>query len=464
MTTLRQVSVMVVGLLATCLPPMRATWGQVTPEDVSNVETLPAPKPMDPVEGQTQTQPAVADALGTYSILRQPESAGEGNQSPAPPGPPSLPGSPDPWEPDEAASSDDWDRIEQYDVLSRGPLHEAFAQPQAAYATSPVMLEPPQVEIQEIPPGNPPAGNNVQWINGYWGWSEDLSDYVWVTGIYRDVPPGRRWVGGFWSDAADGYRWNRGYWAAADGGEVRYLPTPPDLAEGNLGSGGSPLRGPTTPATSEDSFWLPGHWHYVGAEYQWQEGYWTKQQANWIWTPASYLSTPEGYVFVSGFWDYEPTFRGRLYAPIVFRTAEFLRRDYRLQPVYPLLEPASLVMHVFVVPGSPYYYFGNFYSNRFTAQGFRPWYAASTTYASASMLSYYQWKYDRANAAFKDSMLDYYQFLRNARSTSNLGVYCFTEREPGLRVSLLGNAQLGFGRSATGAMGANGTAFFDQNS
>src|SRR5690349_12376128 len=57
------------------------------------------------------------------------------------------------------------------EVLTRGPVHEAFAEtislePQAGIV---VPRMPPEA-IEEIPPDQRPAGENVAWIPGYWAW------------------------------------------------------------------------------------------------------------------------------------------------------------------------------------------------------------------------------------------------------------------------------------------------------
>src|SRR5205085_8482516 len=58
-------------------------------------------------------------------------------------------------------------------------------------------------------------GDNVTWIGGYWAWDPDRNDYLWVSGIYRDNPPGMRWVAGYWERTDDGWRWVAGMWVPA---------------------------------------------------------------------------------------------------------------------------------------------------------------------------------------------------------------------------------------------------------
>src|SRR5262245_16972582 len=85
------------------------------------------------------------------------------------------------------------------EVLTRGPVHEAFAealvnQPQA----TPLLAKQPPPPVEELPSEQKPAGNSVQWIPGYWAWDDDRSDYIWVSGFWRTPPPDRQWVPGHW--------------------------------------------------------------------------------------------------------------------------------------------------------------------------------------------------------------------------------------------------------------------------
>src|ERR1043165_3559933 len=56
-------------------------------------------------------------------------------------------------------------------VLTRGPVHEAFAG-MVTYNPEPgvVISRAPPEAIEEMPPEERPDGNNVTWIPGYWAW------------------------------------------------------------------------------------------------------------------------------------------------------------------------------------------------------------------------------------------------------------------------------------------------------
>ena len=101
-------------------------------------------------------------------------------------------------------------------VLTRGPVHEAFAET-VTFDPLPGIVVPktPPAAIEELPPEQKPAGANVAWIPGYWAWDDERSDFLWVSGIWRDLPPGRQWVPGYWGQSGQGYQWTSGYWADA---------------------------------------------------------------------------------------------------------------------------------------------------------------------------------------------------------------------------------------------------------
>ncbi len=136
-------------------------------------------------------------------------------------------------------------------VLTRGPVHEAFAET-VTFDPLPGVVAPkaPPAAIEELPPEQRPAGDDVAWIPGYWAWDDERSDFLWVSGIWRDLPPGRQWVPGYWGQSGQGYQWTSGYWADAQVSDVAYLPEPPASVE----------AGPNIASPSPDDVWLPGSW------------------------------------------------------------------------------------------------------------------------------------------------------------------------------------------------------------
>ena len=86
----------------------------------------------------------------------------------------------------DAGNPNDGSNIE---VLTRGPVHEAFAEP-ISYDPTPgvVMPNEPPAAIEEIPPDERPEGDAL-WIPGYWQWDNERSDFIWISGIWRDPRP-----------------------------------------------------------------------------------------------------------------------------------------------------------------------------------------------------------------------------------------------------------------------------------
>src|SRR5262249_9013045 len=141
------------------------------------------------------------------------------------------------------------------EILARGPVHEGYAEPAEREPTATPMVpkEPPK-PIEELPPDQKPQGDNVQWMPGYWGWDEEKKDYIWISGFWRDAPPGRAWVPGSWRKGADGWQWTGGFWADAKGSDkaqLSYLPPPPKPLDDT---------GATTPKPSDNHTYVPGTW------------------------------------------------------------------------------------------------------------------------------------------------------------------------------------------------------------
>jgi hypothetical protein len=270
------------------------------------------------------------------------------------------------------------------EVLTRGPVHEAFAQHyDSSPQPGPVVTKAPPEPINEIPPDFEPEGNNVQWIPGYWSWDAERQDFVWISGLWRDVPPNQRWVPGSWSQVDGGFQWISGFWTSQDVQEITYLPAPPQSQE----------NGPNVPAPNDNSIWIPGQWTFVQSDYQWQPGYWTPAQQNWVWVPSRYYWTPYGYVYTAGYWDYPPTARGVLFSPI-YAANYYSNRVYQPQVVVPI---GPMLISLFVRPGYRSYYFGNYYGNNYQAMGFYPWISAPNYITSGY---YYDplWMYYRFSA------------------------------------------------------------------
>jgi hypothetical protein len=245
-------------------------------------------------------------------------------------------------------------------VLTRGPVHEAFAGIVTFNAEAGVVVTkaPPEI-IEELPPDERPEGDNITWIPGYWGWDDERSDFLWVSGTWRTLPPGREWMAGYWAKSAQGYQWTSGYWADAAVRETTYLPPPPATVE----------VGPNIAAPSVDYGWSPGCWTWYEGRYAWRPGYWAKGRADWDWTPAHYVWTPRGYIFVGGFWDYPVERRGILFAPVYFESGFYARRGYHYSPSI-VIDLGVFTDHLFLRPHYHHYYFGDYYAPSYHRGGF----------------------------------------------------------------------------------------------
>src|SRR5690242_18352860 len=72
---------------------------------------------------------------------------------------------------------------EGVEVLTRGPIHEAFASPITGEVEAGlVVAKQPPGDIEEVPPEYRPEGDDVIWIPGYWAWEEERQDFVWISG------------------------------------------------------------------------------------------------------------------------------------------------------------------------------------------------------------------------------------------------------------------------------------------
>ena len=84
---------------------------------------------------------------------------------------------------------------EGVEVDTRGPIHEAFAQPASPKPVAPpIVPKKPPEPITELPPDQRPEGDQMMWIPGYWAYDDERGDFLWVSGIWRAPPPKRRSV------------------------------------------------------------------------------------------------------------------------------------------------------------------------------------------------------------------------------------------------------------------------------
>jgi len=284
---------------------------------------------------------------------------------------------------------------EQPEVLTRGPVHEAFAEP-IDLVTHDGMVAPiePPPNIQEIPPTERPQGEQFAWVPGYWSWDGDRNNYIWVSACWRAAPPNMYWVPGYWnpvigmrddhrgsgwevqvggvvdiriggsrvkSTEVVGWEWVGGFWTSTGVEEIEYLPAPP----------APPDLEPPGPPPSADRTWVPGCWYWHEEQYVRRPGYWLQQQPNWVWKPSHYRWTPRGYVFVAGHWDYSLDHRGVLFAPVYFPPAVRTRVGFTYSPTI-AIDVGALRANLFVYPRYSHYYFGDYYDDAYVRVGIYP--------------------------------------------------------------------------------------------
>jgi len=245
------------------------------------------------------------------------------------------------------------------EVLGRGPVHEAFAQPLEEVQAGPVAPKPPPEPIEEQPPEQRPEGDAVQWVPGYWQWDDERSEFLWVSGLWRNPPPSRKWVPGSWRQTDNGFQWSNGFWTPEASEDLQYLPAPPAAVE----------EGPSVESPGEDYTYVPGLWVYRETRYLWRPGYWLQCRPGWVWQPAHYVSTPAGCLYVAGCWDYPLESRGLLFAPVCFRDGIYPRVWTPRYTVGLDFLPSAL----FVRRGHGHYYYGDYFTAGYRRSGFTPW-------------------------------------------------------------------------------------------
>lgn len=287
--------------------------------------------------------------------------------------------------------------------LTRGPVHEAFAS-SVGYDPQPGILvsKAPPAMIEEAPPDQRPEGDNVTWIPGYWGWDSDQNDFIWISGVWRNLPPGRQWVPGYWAAAGDKWQWTSGYWANQETKEISYLPQPPKSIE----------AGPNVAAPSVDDIWIPGTWTPRDDRYVWRPGYWEPGRPGWVWIPAHFQWTRRGFIFIGGYWDYAVDCRGVLFAPVCFHHGFHHRPGFFFTPAV-VISLDVFMNHLFVRPGYGHYYFGDYYAPGYRSQGF----FASFSFESGRhgydpIFSYCRWEH-RHESGWESRRRDDFAFYRD---------------------------------------------------
>jgi hypothetical protein len=247
------------------------------------------------------------------------------------------------------------------EALARGPVHEAYAQP-VDYSPQPgplVAAKPPD-PIEELPPDQKPDGVDVEWIPGYWDWDDEGKEYLWISGLWRDAPPGSHWLPGAWQEVEGGYMWSPGIWISEETQEIAYVPDPPPSVDTD----------PPTAPPNRNAVYAPGSWLWSGDRWAWRPGFWVTPVRGMVWVPARYVWTPAGSVFLEGHWDYPLEGRGLLFSPV--RISRRNVADWTYVPRY-VVGGDFMLSALFVGPGRQHYYFGDYFTPVSRVQGFQPW-------------------------------------------------------------------------------------------
>ena len=267
-------------------------------------------------------------------------------------------------------------------VMTRGPVHEAYAMPvtQGQAAAGIVVPRQPPAAVDEVPPDMKPDSDKATWIPGYWGWDDERKDFIWVSGVWRVPPPGFRWMPGYWQDnQGQGHQWISGYWMQAHLQEATYMPQPPQSID----------NGPTSEQPDPNHFWVAGHWQWYEGRYAWQPGYWAVSQPDWLWVPATYYWCPRGWVYTPGYWDYPLARRGLVFSPVYFTGPVAVYRPAVC------LDVGVLSFSLFCRPAYCHYYFGDYYDDRYVGIGIRPWfYYNSWHHGYDPLFGYYRWYHE----------------------------------------------------------------------
>lgn len=311
------------------------------------------------------------------------------------------------------------------EILTRGPVHEAFAQP-IVFDPQPGVVVPkqPPDPVNEVAPDEQPEGDNVSWIPGYWSWDTDRQRFIWVSGIWRAIPAGLEWIPGYWTQSGSGYQWISGFWRRADPTEIAYLPKPPDSLE----------DGPVGDPPSENHIWVPGCWQYTN-QYAWRPGFWAQCQPGWIWVPAYYVWTPSGYVYVDGYWDYDLSRRGVLFSPVAFRNRFIPGPNYYYTPSV-VLDADVLTEYLFCRPRFHCYCFGDYYAANYIQEGIFPWFSYHMShYGYDPIYAYYSWDH-RNDHRWHERLVSDYRYRREhveARPPLTYAAMRTFVRRPGVR-------------------------------
>lgn len=193
-------------------------------------------------------------------------------------------------------------------VIKNGPIHEAYVTQEFGDIILQAVVDKPPPPITEQMPQS--FDEKSIWIPGYWAWSRDVGDYIWVSGVWRRSPPEHQWISGHWKNYPQGWVWMRGFWSKVSESELEFIPQPPPDALDE--------KAPIPPRPEDAYFWAPGYWEWDSnaQDFRWLSGRWDILGEHWLYVPAQYYWREEGYLFVPGYWDRPIEDRGIAFADV----------------------------------------------------------------------------------------------------------------------------------------------------
>ncbi|MCC6547914.1 hypothetical protein IT570_12180 [Candidatus Sumerlaeota bacterium] len=253
---------------------------------------------------------------------------------------------------------------EEPEVMTRGPVHEAYATPVDVEPESKsfAATKAPPAALKEMPPAERPDGSQYVWVPGYWAWDTDRVDYIWVSACWRVAPPNMYWVPGYWRANGPVWEWVPGFWAQNGSRQIEYLPAPPaPIVVEAVGVAPSP-----------NYTWVPPCYYWVNGSYVLRNGYWLEARPGWLWMPSHTVWTPRGYVFVGGYWDFPVERRGVLFCPVYVSPAVAVSTTFVFTPSV-TVNIGFLTTSLFVAPRYCHYYFGDYYDPVYINIGIYSW-------------------------------------------------------------------------------------------
>ena len=313
---------------------------------------------------------------------------------------------------------------EQPEVLTRGPVHEAFAQPVNLESQAGLVApNKPPANIEEEPPAERPEGDNYVWVPGYWSWDTDRRNYIWVSACWRVAPANMSWVPGYWSETDGGWEWVAGFWTGKDVQEIEYLPAPPEAEDSQ----------PLGPPPSPDQIWVPPCHYWNQGHYVPRRGYWLAEHTGWVWVPSHYVWTPRGHVFCEGHWDCSLERRGVLFAPVYFDRVVFGRAGFRYSPSI-VVDIGALTGSFFTCPRYSHYYFGDYYDDAYVEIGIFPRFETGRNHTWYDPIyEYDRWHNRRTEPRWEERERHEYDLRRNDRNLRPARTF----REQEIRVARL---------------------------